>query len=128
MFNNSFFRKSKHFLFMFNNSFFRKSYRAWDNVEKWGTARQNTDGNIMGCMRFTYWIPKATDTHSEHVILINFPRQQRLWERASILCLYITYLSCFPWRMPATLYYVCSKYPACNLTAGIIRPEILGKA
>ena len=26
--------------------------------------------------RITYWIPKATDTNSKYVILIDFPRQQ----------------------------------------------------
>jgi hypothetical protein len=29
-------------------------------------------------MRFAYWIPNATDTHSEYVILIVFPLQQWL--------------------------------------------------
>ena len=36
-------------------------------------------------MRITGWIPKATDTHSEYVIIIAFPWQQWLRERASIL-------------------------------------------
>jgi len=36
-------------------------------------------------MRIAYWIQKATDTHSEYVTLISFPRQQSLRERASIL-------------------------------------------
>ena len=37
-------------------------------------------------MRNTRWIPKATETHSEYVILIDFPLQQWLHERASVLC------------------------------------------
>jgi len=36
-------------------------------------------------MRIAYWIPKATDAHSEYVIFIAFPLQQWLKERASIL-------------------------------------------
>ena len=36
-------------------------------------------------MRFTCWITKATDTHSEHVILIAFPHQHWLREHASVL-------------------------------------------
>jgi hypothetical protein len=36
-------------------------------------------------MRIACWIPKATNTHSEHVILIEFPLQQWLNERASTL-------------------------------------------
>jgi hypothetical protein len=36
-------------------------------------------------MRIACWIPKATDTHSEYVILIAFPLQQWLYEGASLL-------------------------------------------
>jgi hypothetical protein len=35
-------------------------------------------------MRIACWIPKATVTHSEYVILIVFPLQQWLHERASV--------------------------------------------
>jgi hypothetical protein len=41
-------------------------------VEKYGRARQATDDNIIRRMRFACWITKATDTHSEYVILIAF--------------------------------------------------------
>jgi hypothetical protein len=34
-------------------------------------------------MRIACWIPKATETHSEYVILIAFPPQQWLHERSS---------------------------------------------
>jgi hypothetical protein len=54
-------------------------------VEKYGTARQATDDNTIRRMRFAYWITKATDTHSEYIILIAFPRQQWLRERVSML-------------------------------------------
>jgi len=43
-------------------------------------------------MRITCCIPKATNTHSECVILIAFPLQQWLHERASILR--STYIAC----------------------------------
>jgi len=36
-------------------------------------------------MRFACWILEATDRHSECVILIAFPLQQSLQERASLL-------------------------------------------
>ena len=36
-------------------------------------------------MRIACWIPKATDTHSEYVIIIAFPSNQWLHERASML-------------------------------------------
>jgi hypothetical protein len=44
------------------------------------------------CMRIPCWIPKATNTHSEYVILISFPQQQWLHERASVLR--YTYIVC----------------------------------
>jgi len=44
-------------------------------------------------VRTACWIRKATKTHSEYVIVIAFPRQLRLRERASILHLYLLCLS-----------------------------------
>jgi hypothetical protein len=61
-------------------------------VEKYGTARQATDDNIIRRMRDTYWKTNATDKYSEYVILIAFPRQQWLRERASLLR--NTYIAC----------------------------------
>ena len=62
--------------FVFSN-FSRKSSRVRYNAETCCTARQATHGNT----RSACWIPKATDTHSEYVILIAFSRQQRFRER-----------------------------------------------
>jgi hypothetical protein len=61
-------------------------------VEKYGTARQATDGNIIRRMRFACWITKATDTHSEYVIIVAFLLQRWLRERASMLR--YTYIAC----------------------------------
>jgi hypothetical protein len=61
-------------------------------VEEYGTARQATDDNIIRRMRFACWITKATDTHSEYVILIAFTQQQWLRERASMS--HYTYIAC----------------------------------
>jgi len=72
--------------------FFRKSCHLWDNVKKYRRARQATydmaepdRSHMIWRMRFAYWIPKATYTHSKYVVLIAFPRQQWSRERASIL-------------------------------------------
>ena len=73
----------------------------WDNVEKYSRARQVTDDNIIRRMRFKCRIMKATDTHSEHVILIAFLLQYCLHERASMLRLY-SYVHCL----------ACCCYPA----------------
>ena len=53
-------------------------------MEKFGTARQATDDIIL-CMRFTCWVTKGRDTHSEYAILLAFPQQKRLREYASML-------------------------------------------
>jgi hypothetical protein len=70
--------------FTLNIFFFGKSCRLLDNVEKYGTAGQTTDGNIIWRMRFACWVTKATDTHSEYETLVAFTRQQWLRERALI--------------------------------------------
>jgi hypothetical protein len=56
-------------------------------VEKYGTARQATSDIIIRRMRSACCIIKATDTHSEYVILIAFPQRQCLHESASVLLL-----------------------------------------
>ena len=41
--------------------------------KKYDIARETTDDNIIQRMRLACWIPKATDTHSEYVIVIVLP-------------------------------------------------------
>jgi hypothetical protein len=50
-------------------------------VEKYGTAGQAADVNIIRRMRIACWITKATDTHSEYVTLVAFSQQQCLLKR-----------------------------------------------
>ena len=69
--------------FMFNIFLNKAFYEAM--YKKYGRARQAADDNIIGRMRFSRFITKATDTHSEYVMLIAFPRQQWLYERPSML-------------------------------------------
>jgi hypothetical protein len=80
-----------HFMF---SKFFppEKSCSLWDNVDRHGTARQATDDNIIRRMRFACCITKATETHSEYVILIAFTRQQLL--RDNVPLLRYTYIAC----------------------------------
>jgi len=54
-------------------------------VEKYCRAGQATDYNTVRRMRIACWIHKATGTHPEYVILIDFPLQQWLQEHASML-------------------------------------------
>ena len=60
----------------------------WKNVVKLDRPQMTIWHMHIAC-----WIPKATNTHSEYVILIAFPLQQWLYEYASLLCyMYITHL------------------------------------
>jgi len=54
-------------------------------VEKCDKTRQATGDNMMEGMRFACWITKTTDTPSEYVILMTFPRQYCLRERTLLL-------------------------------------------
>ena len=55
-----------------------KSWSWWDNVAQYCTAGQDTHDNTMRRMRSTCWIAKVTNTHSNYVILLAFPLQERL--------------------------------------------------
>jgi hypothetical protein len=52
----------------------------WKNIEELRRPQVT-----MWRMHIAWWIPKATNTHSEYVILIDIPQQQWLLERASML-------------------------------------------
>ena len=56
-----------------------------ENTEKYRTAWQATDDNIIRSLRTEYWKPKATNNLSEYVILIALLRQQWLHDRATLL-------------------------------------------
>ena len=54
----------------------------WDDEEKYCRAGHVNNDIIMQHMCIAYWIPKATGTHSEYLILIVFPQQQWLHKQA----------------------------------------------
>jgi hypothetical protein len=62
--------------------------------KKYGITRQAIDCNIVWRMRIAHWKTKATNTHTESVILTALPRQQWLCERASVLRCTLQCLSC----------------------------------
>ena len=90
-------RENQNTHFMFSNFFSLKSCRLWDNVEKYGRARQATDDNIIRRMWFACWITKAIDTHSEYVIVISFFHANSGLANAPQCCVYtyIPYLVVF---------------------------------
>jgi len=61
--------------------------------KKFGTARQDTDDDIIWHMRFACRIIKAIDIHSVYVGLVALPRQICLCERVTmqVLCLSCSY-------------------------------------
>jgi len=64
-------------------------------VQKYGRVGEATGDNIIMRMGFACWITKATNTNWEYVILIAFPRQQLLLDRASTVTFYVHCLSCW---------------------------------
>ena len=71
---------------------FSENRAFYENVAKCGRAGPATDYNIMRRMRFAGSITKAKKTPSEYIILIDFPLQQWLHERVSMLR--YTYIAC----------------------------------
>jgi hypothetical protein len=55
---------------------FSKMVHLWDIVEKCGSSGHVTGDKKIWHMRIACWITKATDTHSELVILIAIPLQK----------------------------------------------------
>ena len=60
-------------------------------MEKYGTATQATDDNIIRRMRVACWITKATGTHSEYEIL--FFHRNNGYANA-LECYFYTYIAC----------------------------------
>ena len=80
-----------------------------DESSKYDRGGQATDDNSIRRMRIACRLPNVTNTHSEYVILISFPQQQWMHERASMLRWYAHYLS----------YYFIRKLSFCHLTDDI---------
>jgi hypothetical protein len=73
--NEKYFRKScrkiKTHILGSKKVFLRKSCSLWDNVEKYGTAGQPTDDNIIWHMCLPCWIITTTHTHTYTHIIFN---------------------------------------------------------
>ena len=73
-------RANRNSIFMLDN-FFRKSCclrDTWKNI-----VQPDRPQMTVWCMHTACWIPKATNTHSQYVILIACPQQQWLYKGAS---------------------------------------------
>ena len=81
------------FFFLFFPSENRVAYEImWKNTSTAGKVTMT-----IWFMLFAYWIPKATQTHSEYVILTAFPLKQRLHTPLTPQC----YVIC---RLPVLLF------------------------
>jgi len=83
-------------------------------VEKCGRTGQDTDDNIMWSMHNECRITNATDMHSEYAMIIAFPWQQWLRERAST-SFTRTYIACL-----FTVQYVEDMSQFCCLTSSTV--------
>lgn len=66
-------RREKSKTYITLKTFFRESCLLWDYVEKY--FEPDMPRLIIRRMHTASWIPKATNRHSEYVMLIDFPRQ-----------------------------------------------------
>jgi hypothetical protein len=73
------FRENRNTHFVFNKFFRWKSWGLWGNVETYGKPDRPQK------MRLACRMTKAIDAHSEYVIFLDFPLQQWLRTRASLL-------------------------------------------
>jgi len=68
-------------------------------------------------MRIACWIPKATNTHSQYVILIAFPLHHWLHKRTSVLR--HTYIGCLVFRVLVCGVLVCGVLVCGVLVCGV---------
>jgi len=92
---------------MYSNFFFFENRTAYETMWK-NFVEPGKQLMTIWRMPIACWIPKATNTHSGYVILIDFPLQQWQHECASTLCLYVHCLSRFTNRYDKlqTLFFV----------------------
>ena len=82
------FRENQNIYFMFTKLF--SENRGVREIMWINRAGQATDNNIKRRMRFVCWIQKATNAHSEYVILIAFPMTIMIWRRRHS----VTFIAC----------------------------------
>jgi hypothetical protein len=76
---------------LYSKTFFSLENRAVYEI-MWKIMVEPNRPQMTWRMHIACWIPKATNTHLRYVILIAFPQQQWLQERASMLR--YTYIAC----------------------------------
>jgi hypothetical protein len=95
-------RQNQNTHFVLNNFFFEN--RPVCEIMWKNTVESDGPKMTIWRMHIACWIPKVTNTHSEYVILIAFPPQQWLHERASMLC--HTYIDCLVTMKVCLMFHV----------------------
>jgi hypothetical protein len=109
----------KHFLYSVTFFEYNAVYEiVWKNTVQRGRPQMK-----IWRMRIAFWIPKATNTHSEYVILIPFPRQQWLHEFASVL--YVHCLACFSYSVRMMCRYPAEVTLPSKRTRPAVKPRNL---
>jgi len=78
-------RENQNTHFVFGNSPPTPENRAFYEIMWKNIVEPDRTQMTIWRMRIACWIPKATNTHSEYVILIGFPQQQWLRDGLSLL-------------------------------------------
>jgi len=110
-------RENRNIYFMLG-TFFLELCRLWPNVKNF--VEPCRPQMIMWYMRISYWIPKATDAHSEYVTLITLYCNNGLLTRLNVP-LYAHCLSCFNAHLAASLN--SANYWPNNLTRKRYLPD-----
>jgi len=88
-------RENQNTHFMFKNFFFLQKFcHLWDNVEKYGRARNATDDNIIWHMCFPFWINKARIQEHKIYNTCCFSLATMVMRMCLSVLLYIPGLSC----------------------------------
>ena len=115
--------------FIINNFFFFENHSVYEIMWK-NILKPDRPQMTIWRMRFACWITKATATHSECVILIAFPLQPWLHERASMLCfMYVVCLLLFLveiwFQILLSSWFSCSCVLLVQLLGSYFRTSIL---
>ena len=107
--------------------FLQKSYRLWDNVGGKNIVELDRSKMTIWRMRIARWILKATDPHSEYVILIPLPQQQWLYEHTLVLLYkYVAWLvRCFTLGQEAVQNVSMSVPGTSNFTKSVMKGSSL---
>ena len=100
-------KKSKHIFMFHKRYFFFENLVIYEIIWK-NIVEPDRPQMTIWRMRTARWIPKATHKHSEYFILVAFPLQQWLQERAWILG--YTYIACLVYAGNQTTFHTSRSH------------------